>query len=231
MSHEIVIETEGLTKHYKRGRSEIVRALEDVSLRIHAAEFVLIFGPSGSGKSTLLNLLSGLDTPTSGTIKFLGEDVTGLGEIELTQLRSEHVGFIFQDWKLIDNLTAVENVEVPLYPTDIPSNELRTNAISILRQLDLLDRENHFPAQLSGGEQQRVSIARALIKSPKVIFADEPTGNLDQDTGNLIMRMLKRVCRRGTTVLVSTHNERLKEYADKIIYLENGKLLSRRGGG
>ncbi|MHA2170791.1 MAG: ABC transporter ATP-binding protein [Candidatus Kariarchaeaceae archaeon] len=225
MSMEVIIEAEGLTKTYKRGRSEVVRAVEDANIRLYEAEMVLLYGPSGSGKSTLLNLLSGLDTPTSGELKFMGEDVTKFNQKQLTELRRKYVGFIFQSWELIDNLTAVENVEVPMYPEKINSGELRTDAISILRRLELLDREHHYPGELSGGEQQRVAIARALVKTPKVIFADEPTGNLDAETGELIMRMLKIVCRQGTTVLVASHNEELRSFADRAIQLSNGRMV------
>ena len=225
MSMEVIIETEGLSKNYERGRSEIVRALSNINLKLYEAEMIMIYGPSGSGKSTLLNLLSALDTPSEGTLKFMGNDIMDYNEKQLTTLRREHVGFVFQAWELIDNLTAVENVEVPMYPEKIPSAELRTDAISLLRRLELLDREHHYPSELSGGEQQRVAIARALIKSPKVIFADEPTGNLDQETGDLIMRMLKIVCRQGTTVIVASHNEALHEYADRVIRLQNGQMM------
>ncbi len=222
---EVIIQAEKLSKTYKRGRSEVVRAVEDINLKLYEAEMVLLFGPSGSGKSTLLNLLSGLDTPTGGELNFMGEDITKYNEKQLTELRRKYVGFVFQAWELIDNLTAVENVEVPLYPEKIPTAELRTDAISILRRLELLDREHHYPGELSGGEQQRVAIARALIKTPKVIFADEPTGNLDSDTGELIMRMLKIVCRQGTTVLVASHNEDLRAFADREIRLSNGRIV------
>ncbi len=226
MSLEVILEAENLTKVYKRGRSEVVKALEGINVKMYAAELILLYGPSGSGKSTMLNLLSGLDNPTEGTIKFMGEDISEFSEKKLTTFRRDNVGFVFQDWKLIPNLNAYENVEAPMYPSNMPSNELRTEAISTLRELDLLDREHHFPGELSGGEQQRVAIARAIMKKPKIIFADEPTGNLDKITGNLIMRVLKRVCRQGTTVIVATHNEELKDYADKIIYLDDGKMIS-----
>ena len=226
MSLEVILEAKNLAKLYKRGRSEVVKALEGINVKMYAAELILLYGPSGSGKSTMLNLLSGLDNPTEGTIKFMGEDISDFSEKKLTTFRRDNVGFVFQDWKLIPNLNAYENVEAPMYPSNMPSNELRTEAISTLRELDLLDREHHFPGELSGGEQQRVAIARAIMKKPKIIFADEPTGNLDKTTGNLIMRVLKRVCRQGTTVIVATHNEELKDYADKIIYLDDGKMIS-----
>lgn len=228
MSMEVIIEAINLGKTYKRGRSEVVHALQDINLKLYEAEMILLYGPSGSGKSTLLNLLSGLDNPTAGSFKFMGEDVTKWNQKKLTELRRNNVGFVFQAWELIANLTAVENVETPLYPSDIPSNELRTDAITLLRRLELLDREHHYPNELSGGEQQRVAIARALITTPKVIFADEPTGNLDSETGHLIMRMLKTVCRQGTSIIVATHNQEMREYADRVIRLHDGKMTMER---
>lgn len=226
MSMEVVIETNNLSKTYERGRSEIVRALTDINIKVYEAEMILIFGPSGSGKSTMLNLMSGLDTPTEGTLTFMGDDITELNEKQLTDFRRKNTGFVFQSWELIEHLTAVENVEVPLYPSDMPSAELRTKALQLLRQMDLYEREEHFPGELSGGEQQRVAIARALIKEPKMIFADEPTGNLDEATGNMIMRQLKKVCRRGTSIIIATHDETLREYADRVIRLKDGEMLS-----
>lgn len=228
MSMEVVIQCSDVGKTYKRGRSEVVHALQEINLKLYEAEMILVYGPSGSGKSTLLNVLSGLDNPTAGTIKFSGEDITEFNQSKLTALRREKVGFVFQSWELIENLTAVENVESPLYPENIPSNILRTDAITLLRRLELLDREYHFPRELSGGEQQRVAIARALIKKPKVIFADEPTGNLDSETGHLIMRMLKTVCRQGTSIIIATHDEELREYADRVIRLHDGKMTEER---
>ena len=224
MSMNVVLEGINLTKTYRRGRAEVVHAIEDINLKVYEAEMILLYGPSGSGKSTLLNLLSGLDERTSGQIKFMGEDISGYSQKQLTEFRRKYVGFVFQSWELIENLTALENVEVPLYPGDMGSAELRTEAIQILRRLDLYDREHHYPGEMSGGEQQRVAIARALIKNPKVIFADEPTGNLDEMTGNMIMRLLKTVCRRGTSIIIATHNEQLAEYADRIIRLKDGKM-------
>ncbi len=228
MSMEVIIEAKNLGKTYKRGRSEVVHALDDINLKLYEAEMILLYGPSGSGKSTLLNVLSGLDNPTTGTIKFSGDDITEFNQKQLTDLRRNDVGFVFQAWELIDNLTAVENVEAPMYPESVPSNVLRTDAITLLRRLDLLDREYHYPKEMSGGEQQRVALARALIKRPKVIFADEPTGNLDSETGHLIMRLLKTVCRQGTAIIIATHDEELREYADRIIRLHDGKMTEER---
>ncbi len=224
MSAEKLIVAKNLVKIYKRGRSEMVRALDNVSLEVHPAEMILLYGPSGSGKSTLLQLLSGMDKPTEGTIEYRGQDITTWSDADLTKYRRDEVGFVFQSWELIDHLTALENVEVPLYPTNVPSGEVKTKAIQLLRKMELLDREEHYPKELSGGEQQRVALARALIKEPKVIFADEPTGNLDSETGEMIMRMLKIVCRQGTAVIIATHNESLRKYADRTIKLFDGKM-------
>lgn len=224
MSMEVILEAHDISKTYRRGRSEVVHALEEIDLKIYEAEMILLYGPSGSGKSTLLNILSGLDRPTTGNISFMGKDITNFNEKQLTAFRRENVGFVFQSWELIPQLSAVENVESPLYPSDTNTAELRTEAIQILRRLDLYDREHHRPSELSGGEQQRVALARALIKSPKIIFADEPTGNLDLDTGHMIMRLLKMVCRRGTSIIIATHNEELREYADRVIRLKDGRM-------
>lgn len=225
MSVEVLLEAKNLVKTYRRGRNEVVHALQNVSLKVYPAEMILLFGPSGSGKSTLLNLLSGLDKPTSGEIIFMGKDITQMDESELTVFRRNEVGFVFQSWELIDHLNAVENVESPLYPSDIDSGELRTQAIQLLRRIELMDREYHFPKELSGGEQQRVAIARALIKQPKIVFADEPTGNLDQSTGEVIMRLMKTICRAGTTMIIATHNEELRRYADRVIRLTDGRIV------
>ncbi len=224
MSLTNILKAENLSMTYKRGRAEVVHALTEVNFKIDPAEMVLIFGPSGSGKSTLLHLLSGLEKPTSGSIKYEDKEITTLTDKELTTFRRDEVGYVFQSWELIDHMTAVENVESPMYPSKLDSGELRTKSLKTLRQLDLYDRENHFPKELSGGEQQRVAIARALVKEPKIIFADEPTGNLDQETGETIMRLLKKVCRLGTAVIIATHNEELRRYADRVVRISNGRL-------
>lgn len=225
MSIEVIIEVKDVSKTFKRG-SETVNAVSDINIKLYEAELVVINGESGSGKSTLLNLMSGLDNPTKGTIKFLGEDVTSYSEKKLTDLRRQYVGFIFQSWELIDNLTAVENVEIPLYPDkEIGSAELRTKAREILRRLELMDQHHRkYPHELSGGQAQRVGIARALVKSPKVIFADEPTANLDSDNTENIMRLLKLISRQGTTVIVASHSDRITEYADRTFHLQDGRM-------
>lgn len=226
MSIEVIIQAENVSKTYKRGRSEEVRAVSEVSLKLYEAELVLLRGESGSGKSTLLNLLSGLDNPTAGVIQFMGQDITSYSQKELTNVRRKHVGFIFQSWELIDNLTALENVEVPLYPEKIESSKIRADAKDLLRRLEINDEHfSKFPSELSGGEAQRVGIARALIKQPKVIFADEPTANLDRDNSDNIMNLLKRISRQGTTIIIASHNENLQDFADRVIHLDQGKMI------
>ncbi len=221
-----ILKGRDLTKEYLRGKTDIVNALNHVDITLKPGEFVMVFGPSGSGKSTLLNILSGLDKPTDGKVVFdESVDIVEWDEEQLAQFRQENVGFIFQTWELIPTLTAVENVELPLYPTKISGKELRTRAIGLLKQVGLYDRMSHFPDELSGGEQQRVAIARALISRPKILFADEPTGNLDEDSAAQIMRLLKRESRRGTTVLLVSHNEALKTHSDRILTIRSGQIL------
>ncbi len=226
MSVEVIIETENVSKLYKRGRAEVVRALSNINIKFYEAELILIRGESGSGKSTLLNLLSGMDNPSEGSINFMGNDITKYNQKELTALRRKHVGFIFQAWELIPNLTTVENVEIPLYPEKIDSDTIRADAKDLLRRIELFDDQfTKFPGELSGGEAQRVGIARALIKNPKVIFADEPTANLDIDNAENIMNLLRRISRQGTTVIVASHNESLKRFADRVIVLSQGNVV------
>ena len=222
---EPLIEARNVTKIYSRG-SEKVIALNNINFRVMPNELVVVMGPSGSGKSTLLHLLGGLDLPTEGQILFKGEDITKWDENKYTEYRRNHVGFIFQSWELIDNLTAIENIEVPLYPTKMPSDEIRARAMRLLRQVDLYERERHFPKQLSGGEQQRVGIARALITEPSLLLADEPTGNLDSNTGDIIMRMLKKLTRGGTGTVVATHDESLRRYADRVVRVLDGEIVT-----
>lgn len=226
MSVEVIIETENISKLYKRGRAEVVRALSNINLKFYEAELILVRGESGSGKSTMLNILSGLDNPSEGTINFMGNDITQYNQNQLTELRRKHVGFIFQAWELVPNLTTVENVEVPLYPEKVDSDKIRADAKDLLRRLELYDDQfTKFPSELSGGQAQRVGIARALIKNPKVVFADEPTANLDVDNAEIIMNLLKRVSRQGTTVIVASHNESLKRFADRVIVLSQGNVV------
>ena len=225
MSSNILIEAKNLTKEYIRGKKEVVTAVNDVDLQIQRGKLIMVTGPSGSGKSTLLNILSGLDMPTEGKVIYNDEDISGWEEEKLSRFRQEHIGFIFQNWELIRTLTALENIESPLYPMKLKSKEIRTRAISLLKQVGLWDKVDNFPDELSGGEQQRIGIARALVGKPKIIFADEPTGNLDVDNAASVMRLLKSFTKRDTSILVVTHNEDLKRYADITHKMSAGRFM------
>jgi putative ABC transport system ATP-binding protein len=219
-----VIITKDASKEYHRGR-EVVLAVKNVSLEVKEGEFLAIVGPSGCGKTTLLNLLSGLDSPSSGKVILDGIDTTVIDERLFPKLRREKVGFVFQDFNLVQDMTAVENVMAPLLPTDMKTKDIETKALEMLRAVDLLERKDHRARELSGGEMQRVAIARALVNKPKVIFADEPTGNLDSKTGKDILNLLKTLNQeQGTTILLVTHNEELREYATRILYMRDGKV-------
>ncbi|HHT17274.1 MAG TPA: ABC transporter ATP-binding protein [Papillibacter sp.] len=208
---------ENVTKEYKTGEV-VTQALRGVSFSIEKGEFAVIVGPSGAGKTTTLNLLGGMETVTSGTIEVDGRCVSALSKRELTAYRRYDIGFVFQFYNLIQNLTALENVEIA---TQLSRNPV--DAAELLREVGLEERLNNFPAQLSGGEQQRVSIARALAKSPKLLLCDEPTGALDYNTGKAVLRLLQETCRvKGMTVVVITHNQAITPMADKIIYIKNG---------
>lgn len=210
-----------ITKVYKMGEVEI-HAVDGINFEIEKGEFVVIVGPSGAGKTTVLNLLGGMDTATSGTILVDGEDITKYNERKLTGYRRDDIGFVFQFYNLVPNLTAKENVELAL---QICKNPL--DAQTVLEDVGLGHRLDNFPAQLSGGEQQRVSIARALAKNPKLLLCDEPTGALDYNTGKAILQLLQDMCReKGMTVIVITHNSALAPMADRLIKIKNGKVSS-----
>ena len=197
-----------------------VHALMDVNLSINRGEFIVLLGPSGSGKSTLLNILGGLDRPSSGIACFADHDLSTATEAQLTQYRRDHVGFVFQFYNLIPSLTVRENVELV---TDIVPNPM--TATEALGLVGLTDRLNHFPSQLSGGEQQRVAIARAIVKRPEVLLCDEPTGALDYTTGKLVLEVIERINRElGTTAVVITHNAAIAGMADRILYLGGGRI-------
>jgi putative ABC transport system ATP-binding protein len=210
----------GLTKTYRMGEAE-VHALRGVDLEIRAGEFIVLLGPSGSGKSTLLNILGGLDTPTAGEVRFLEHDLMRADEAALTRYRREHVGFVFQFYNLIPSLTARENVALV---TDIAENPMRPE--EALGLVGLGERLDHFPSQLSGGEQQRVAIARAVAKRPQVLLCDEPTGALDYETGKLVLEVIVKVnVELGTTAMVITHNAAIAAIADRVLRLGNGKIV------
>lgn len=213
------VKLEDITKIYKMGEVEI-HAVDGVDFAIEKGEFVIIVGPSGAGKTTVLNILGGMDTATGGKITVDGADITGYTSKQLTGYRRNDIGFVFQFYNLVPNLTALENVELAL---QICKNPL--DAKEVLDEVGLGDRLDNFPAQLSGGEQQRVSIARALAKNPKLLLCDEPTGALDYNTGKAILKLLQDMCReRGMTVIVITHNSALAPMADRLIRIKNGKV-------
>ena len=216
-----MIEFENVSRIYKSGEHEL-RALDNLSLKIDKGEFVVILGPSGAGKSTLLNLLGGLDSATSGKIIVDGKNIVDYDDDQLTKYRAKSVGFIFQFYNLIPNLTAKENVELMKDITDV-----EIDGDEILDSVGLDGHGDQFPAQLSGGEQQRVSIARALAKEPAMLLCDEPTGALDSNTGVLILSLLQKMSHeKDTTVVIVTHNSKLADAADKLIRIKNGKIES-----
>ena len=216
----VIARLEGVTKQYEVGDA-VVYALRDVSLDIQEGQFVVLLGPSGSGKTTLLNMIGGLDVPTRGQIWVGGSEITDMNEASLTLYRRKQVGFIFQFFNLVPSLTAGENVEMV---AELTGN--KRNAIPALRSVGLGDRIGHFPAQLSGGEQQRVAIARALAKGPSILLGDEPTGDLDYETGKMILGLMRRINRsENATILLVTHNAAISRMADRVIRMRSGEII------
>lgn len=219
MHMEEFVKLQDITKVYRMGEVEI-RAADNINFSINKGEFVVIVGPSGAGKTTVLNILGGMDTATDGTLIVDGEEITAYNAKQLTGYRREDIGFVFQFYNLVPNLTALENVELALQICRDP-----LDARVVLEEVGLGDRLDNFPAQLSGGEQQRVSIARALAKNPKLLLCDEPTGALDYNTGKAILKLLQTMCReRGMTVIVITHNQAIAPMADRLIHIKNGRV-------
>ena len=220
---QTVLRARGLSKVYRMGDVD-VHALRTVDLELYRGEFFVLLGPSGSGKSTLLNILGGLDVPTSGSVSFFGHDLSEAGPRELTIFRREHVGFIFQFYNLIPSLTARENVSLVTEIAESPMDPL-----DALTLVGLKDRVDHFPSQLSGGEQQRVAIARAVAKAPDVLLCDEPTGALDVETGKIVLKVLAHVNQSlGTTTAIITHNAAIAGMADRVIRMHSGRIASER---
>jgi putative ABC transport system ATP-binding protein len=218
----------GVTKTYQKGRAT-VHALQDVDLVIEDGEFLAIQGPTGHGKTTLLLMLGGLDRPTSGVIEFDGQDLAQMRESRVTKVRATSIGFIFQTFNLIPTLSAQENVEAALVPLGISAGERRARALQALEGVGLGDRAKHLPSELSGGQQQRVAIARALVKQPKVLLADEPTGNLDEDTRDEIIGLLESLWRdRGLTLVLVTHDSSVARRAQRVALMRKGKLSIRQ---
>jgi putative ABC transport system ATP-binding protein len=221
---ESLIELKNVAKYYKMGEN-IVKALDGIDIKIEKGDFVAIMGPSGSGKSTGMNLVGSLDTPTKGEIRLDNRDISHLDESQLAQLRGKKIGFIFQSFNLIPNLTAIENVMLPMMFQGVDKKTRQKKAEEILKLVELSDRMDHYPNQLSGGQQQRVAIARALANNPEVILADEPTGNLDTKTGNMVLEFLEKLHKQGKTIIMVTHDANLaKEHARTIYWLKDGKI-------
>jgi putative ABC transport system ATP-binding protein len=219
-----MLKLEHVSKVYRTTDVETA-ALDDVSLEVKPGEFLAIMGPSGCGKSTLLNILGLIDSPTSGSYWFRGEDIARCSEEELTLRRRAGVGFVFQSFNLIDDLNVTDNVEVALLYVGVPRAERRERIAAALERVDLAHRARHMPKQLSGGQQQRVAVARALVANPKLILADEPTGNLDTANGEAVMDMLTRIMNSGTTIVMVTHSEEHAKRAHRVVNMLDGRLV------
>ena len=219
---DAIIEARGLKRYYRRG-AETVKALDGVDISICAGEMVAILGPSGSGKTTLINLLSCLDAPTEGTLTVAGQSVAGLEEDQLVEVRRGVLGFVFQQFHLLPTLTVTENIELPLKFLGRTPDPKRTK--EVLAMVGLSDRADHLPNELSGGQMQRVAIARALMIEPKILVADEPTGNLDKKTGESIFSLFKQLAAKGLAIIITTHNTAFGYEADRVVTLEDGKIV------
>ena len=229
--NEVILKTVNLTKVYERGGKK-VHALSDVNLQINRGDYVAIMGTSGSGKTTLLNMLGCLDKPTSGSVILDGVDITKMNESELSKIRRDKIGFVFQAFNLIPILNAIENVELPMECAKIPKDKRRKRARQLLNLVGLSERKEHRPHELSAGEQQRVAIARAFANKPSIILADEPTGNLDSKTGKHIMELLGRLNYNiGTTIIVVTHDYKMASLTGRILFLQDGRILKKEKEG
>jgi putative ABC transport system ATP-binding protein len=222
---DFMVITKAIEKTYKVGTGK-VEVLKDISIEIPKAKFVVLCGPSGSGKTTLLNIISGIDRPTKGQIIVADQDLTEKDEDFLSDFRCNNIGFIFQAYNLVSTLTVAENVAFPMEWLRKPSQEVEKRVIELIKTVGLEHRENHFPSQLSGGEQQRVAFARALANDPELILADEPTGNLDTKNADKILQVLQLLKGKGKTVIVSTHDRQIRELADQVFYLKDGRLAT-----
>ncbi|WP_346930175.1 ABC transporter ATP-binding protein [Clostridium sp.] len=219
-----MINIKNISKIYNIG-SEKLTVLDDVSLNIEKGEFVAIVGASGSGKSTLMNMIGGLDRPSRGEVIIEGEDISKFKDKKMSKFRNEKIGFVFQSFNLESTLTALENVMMPLMIAGVSDKEMKGKAKSVLEALGIGDRMKHKPTELSGGQRQRVSIARALVNDPKIILADEPTGNLDSKSGAAAMEMLANFKKKGYTIVMVTHNMEEARYADRVIKIKDGKVV------
>ncbi|MHA3962488.1 MAG: ABC transporter ATP-binding protein [Candidatus Thorarchaeota archaeon SMTZ1-45] len=224
-----IIQLEEVNKEFGKGKNTVA-ALKDVNLEIEAGDFVAVLGPSGCGKSTLLHVMSGLEAPSSGRVLVDAVDVTLISERDMPKVRAQKIGFVFQSFLLVENLTAYENIESVLWPrNDLTKQEQENRTLAVLREVDMLERRDHFPKQLSGGEQQRVAIGRALVNDPPILFCDEPTGNLDSKTGENILKIIAQLNReRRMTVVLVTHNHDIAKFARHTLNMKDGVL--RRAG-
>jgi len=220
----MIIETESLKKVY---RTDVVEttAVDDINFSLDEGQFVSVMGPSGCGKSTLLHILGLIDSPTAGRYRFLGEDVSACSERKRATIRKAHIGFVFQSFNLIDELTVYENVELPLVYGKVATHERRPKVEAVLEKMDIAHRRNHFPAQLSGGQQQRVAVARALVGQPSILLADEPTGNLDSKNGEAVMQLLDELHKQGSTICMVTHDPRYADFAQRKIFMFDGRVV------
>jgi putative ABC transport system ATP-binding protein len=223
----MLIDIRDITKVYDMGE-ERVRALDGVTVAVERGEYVAIMGPSGSGKSTLMNLIGCLDTPTSGSYVLNGREVARMSDDELAQIRNQEIGFVFQTFNLLPRTTALHQVELPLVYTGVPKRERRERAVRALEAVGLGDRMAHHPNEMSGGQRQRVAVARALINTPSILLADEPTGNLDSQTGSEIMALFDDLNSRGNTIILVTHEEDIAAHARRIVRLRDGKVREDR---
>jgi putative ABC transport system ATP-binding protein len=220
-----LVEIRNVSKIYHLGGEEI-RALDDVSLDIEGGEFISIIGPSGSGKSTLMQIVGCLDTPSKGTIKLDGTMIQDASPRQLAAIRNRKIGFVFQFFNLLPKLTVLQNVELPMVYGGVPGRERHERALQALQLVDLANRNKHRPSQLSGGQQQRVAIARALVNDPKIIFADEPTGNLDSHTGELILQLFRKLSTEGRTIILVTHDPEIAALTPRRIEIRDGKIAT-----
>ena len=221
----MIIKTKNLTKEYEAG-SQIVKALNGIDLSVEKGEFISIMGPSGSGKTTLMNIIGCLDSPTNGTYHLNERSVSELDDDELAKIRNEEIGFVFQSFHLLPRSTALENVMLPLKYAGCAENEAIERSKKVLEKVGLQDRVKHSPSELSGGQQQRVAIARALVNKPSILFADEPTGNLDSKTGNEVMNLFKDLNNQGQTIIIITHEDNIASQSNRIITIMDGLIES-----
>src|SRR5205823_401561 len=221
-----LVELRNVTKLYRLGEEEI-RALDDVSLDIAEGEFISIIGPSGSGKSTLMHILGCLDSPTSGTVELDGVMIHNASPRQLASIRNRKIGFVFQFFNLLPKLNVVQNVELPMIYSGISAKERRQRAMAALESVELVNRARHRPSQLSGGQQQRAAIARALVNSPRLVFADEPTGNLDSHTGDAILTLFRRLSQEGRTIVLVTHDPEIAAVTPRKIEIRDGKIAQK----